>query len=56
MTKFEISESISCALDSLDLAIDSLNAIEHFNDELDRIIGKIQNSYDELLMLYKKHE
>lgn len=53
MTEFEKQELVSSALDGLTLALDSLNDLYEIDFEVEVILGKIENAYDELLRFYE---
>jgi hypothetical protein len=53
MTEFEKQELVSSALDGLTLALDSLNDLENIEFEVEVVIGKIENAYEELLRFYQ---
>jgi hypothetical protein len=53
MTEFEKQELVSSALDGLTLALDSLNDLDEIDFEVEVILGKIENAYDELLRFYE---
>ena len=53
MTEFEKQELVSSALDGLTLALESLNDMDNIDFEVEVILGKIENAYDELLRFYE---
>jgi hypothetical protein len=53
MNEFEMQELLPSALDGLTLALESLNDIENIDFEVEIVIGKIGNAYDELLRIYE---
>lgn len=52
MTEFQQQEIVSSALDGLTLTLDSLNDLDNVNSEIEAVLGKIENAYDELRMIY----
>ncbi len=58
MTELEKKDCMASALDGLDLAIESLNDIRsaRLHDGLIRLMGRIQNNYDELLIEYERRD
>lgn len=54
MDDFEKKELITSALDGLTLALDSLNDIDDIDFEIEVVLGKVENSYDELMKVYEQ--
>lgn len=49
-----MKELISLALDGLTQALDALNDIQDIDFEIEVVIGKVENAYDELMRKYEK--